>query len=42
MGNDRNLCDGAVFGASFSTYWNTLFDLGSLTRVKYPKCTYGP
>ena len=31
-----------TFGHHFSTFKTTLFDLGSLMRVQYPKCAYGP
>ena len=29
-------------GTMFSTFTTTFFGLGSLTRVQYPKCAYGP
>ena len=32
----------ARLGHKFETVEITLFGLGSLTRVQYPKCAYGP
>ena len=34
--------DLTLLGHHFSTVWITLFGQGSLTRVQYPKCAYGP
>ena len=31
-----------TFGSTFSTFGTTLFGEGSLMRVHYPKCAYGP
>ena len=31
-----------TFGSTFSTFETTLFGEGSLMRVHYPKCKYGP
>ena len=32
----------STFGLTFSTFKTTLFGEGSLMRVHYPKCAYGP